>query len=148
MNVVKEIERINQREAQRGIGLSGSWHDEYKNSAYIFVGGLSYDLNEGDIITIFSQYGEIVDVNLIRAQDTGKSRGFAFIAYEDQRSTVLAVDNFNNTKVLNRTLRVDHVLNYKAPKEDEEFDPELEMQKQKALSLQYQALHEKGDRQG
>ena len=37
------------------------------------------------------RYGEVVDVNLVRDKTTGKSRGFAFIAYEDQRSTVLAV---------------------------------------------------------
>jgi RNA recognition motif-containing protein len=37
------------------------------------------------------RYGEVVDVNLVRDKTTGKSRGFAFLAYEDQRSTVLAV---------------------------------------------------------
>lgn len=36
--------------------------------------------------------------------------------YEDQRSTILAVDNLNGAKVLERTLRVDHVKNYKQPK--------------------------------
>jgi RNA-binding motif X-linked protein 2 len=56
-------------------------------------------LTEGDVITIFSQFGEIVDVNLVRDKGTGKSKGFAFLAYEDQRSTVLAVDNFNGTTV-------------------------------------------------
>ena len=34
------------------------------------------------------RYGEIVDMNLVRDKATGKSKGFAFIAYEDQRSTV------------------------------------------------------------
>jgi len=32
---------------------------------------------------------------------------------EDPRSTVLAVDNLNGAKVLDRTLRVDHVSKYK-----------------------------------
>lgn len=40
---------------------------------------------------IIFRYGEIVDVNLVRDKGTGKSKGFAFIAYEDQRSTILAV---------------------------------------------------------
>lgn len=54
-SVVKEINKINQRELE--LGISGaSWHDEYKDSAYIFVGGLHFDLTEGDVITIFSQY--------------------------------------------------------------------------------------------
>lgn len=53
-SVVKEINKINQ--AELDLGLSGaSWHDEYKDSAYIFVGGLHFDLTEGDVITIFSQ---------------------------------------------------------------------------------------------
>jgi hypothetical protein len=38
----------------------------------------------GDLLAVFAQYGEIVDVNLVRDQDTGKSKGFAFLAYEDQ----------------------------------------------------------------
>ncbi|XP_019870403.1 RNA-binding motif protein, X-linked 2 [Aethina tumida] len=103
-----------------------SWHDQYRDSAWIFVGGLPYDLTEGDIICIFSQYGEIVNINLVRAKDTGKSKGFCFICYEDQRSTVLAVDNFNGIKILNKTIRVDHVSNYKAPKVGKKTDDETE----------------------
>lgn len=30
-------------------------------------------------------------MNLVRDKGTGKSKGFAFLAYEDQRSTILAV---------------------------------------------------------
>ncbi|PAV21016.1 RNA-binding Cwf29 [Pyrrhoderma noxium] len=57
MNVVREINKINEKELQ--LGLSGvSWHDDYKDSAYIYVGGLHLDMTEGDVITIFSQYGE------------------------------------------------------------------------------------------
>lgn len=43
----------------------------------------------------------------------GKSRGFAFLAYEDQRSTVLAVDNLSGARVAGRVVRVEHVDNYK-----------------------------------
>ncbi|KAJ3854935.1 hypothetical protein EV368DRAFT_35808, partial [Lentinula lateritia] len=114
-SVVKEINKIN--DAELKLGLSGaSWHDDYKDSAYVFAGGLNTELTEGDVITIFSQYGEIMDINMPRDKDTGKAKGFAFIMYEDQRSTVLAVDNLNGAKVLERTLRVDHVKNYKQPR--------------------------------
>ncbi|KAL3288610.1 hypothetical protein HHI36_003047 [Cryptolaemus montrouzieri] len=101
-----------------------SWHDQYRDSAWIFVGGLPFDLTEGDIICIFSQYGELVNINLIRDKDTGKSKGFCFLCYEDQRSTVLAVDNFNGIKLLNRILRVDHVSDYKMPKGGKKLDAE------------------------
>uniref|UniRef100_A0A0W0FM52 RRM domain-containing protein n=1 Tax=Moniliophthora roreri TaxID=221103 RepID=A0A0W0FM52_MONRR len=114
MNVVKEINRIN--EAELKLGGTASWHDEYKDSARIFVGGLNFELTEGDIITIFSQYGEIMDINMPRDKETGKPKGFAFLMYEDQRSTILAVDNLNGAKVLERTLRVDHVKNYRQPR--------------------------------
>lgn len=66
---------------------------------------------------IYFRYGEIVDVHLVRDKKTGKSKGFAFIAYEDQRSTILAVDNFNGAKIAQRMLRVDHVKKFKPPKE-------------------------------
>lgn len=46
------------------------------------------------LMWIIFRYGEIVDVNLVRDKGTGKSKGFAFIAYEDQRSTNLAVGWF------------------------------------------------------
>jgi RNA recognition motif-containing protein len=59
------------------------------------------------------RYGEVLDVHLPRDKETGKIKGFGFLMYEDQRSTVLAVDNLNGAKVLERTLRVDHVKNYK-----------------------------------
>merc|ERR1712176_650112 len=73
-------------------------------------------MTEGDVVIVFSQFGEIVDVNLIRDKATGKSKGFAYVCYEDQRSTILAVDNMNGYQVLNRTLRVDHVANTKCRK--------------------------------
>ena len=105
MNVMREIQRINERELELGVSDTGSWHAKYSHSAYIFIGGLDYELTEGDIITIFSQFGEVVDVNLVRDKATGRSRGFGFLAYEDQRSTVLAIDNFNAANVLGKLLR-------------------------------------------
>ncbi|KAL5487998.1 CWF29 [Sanghuangporus weigelae] len=132
MNVVREINKINERELELGTGTA-SWHDDYKDSAYIFVGGLNFDMTEGDVITVFSQYGEIMDVNLPRNQETGKIKGFGFLMYEDQRSTILAVDNLNGAKVLDRTLRVDHVKNYKQPKVKGE-DGELRDREEQSLN--------------
>jgi RNA-binding motif X-linked protein 2 len=39
MNTIREIERINERELELGIKVGhGSWHDEYADSAYVFLG--------------------------------------------------------------------------------------------------------------
>ncbi|GLD71708.1 RNA-binding motif protein, X-linked 2-like protein [Lates japonicus] len=119
---VKLINELNEREANLGVNESVSWHNVYKDSAWIFVGGFPYELTEGDIICVFSQYGEVVNINLVRDKKTGKSKGFCFICYEDQRSTILAVDNFNGIKIKGRTIRVDHVKDYRPPKDSEDID--------------------------
>uniref|UniRef100_A0A8C9LZH8 RNA-binding motif protein, X-linked 2 n=1 Tax=Piliocolobus tephrosceles TaxID=591936 RepID=A0A8C9LZH8_9PRIM len=119
---VKLINELNEGEVKLGVADKVSWHSEYKDSTWIFLGGLPYELTEGDIICVFSQYGEIVNINLVRDKKTGKSKGFCFLCYEDQRSTILAVDNFNGIKIKGRTIRVDHVSNYRAPKNSEEMD--------------------------
>ncbi|MED6288633.1 hypothetical protein CHARACLAT_028570 [Characodon lateralis] len=119
---VKLINELNEREADLGIKEAVSWHSVYKDSAWIFVGGFPYELTEGDLICVFSQYGEIVNINLVRDKKTGKSKGFCFVCYEDQRSTILAVDNFNGIKIKGRTIRVDHVKDYRPPKDHEDID--------------------------
>ncbi|KAH9545058.1 hypothetical protein CY35_12G029200 [Sphagnum magellanicum] len=117
---VKNTQKITAREQASGISDQGSWHAKYKDSAYIYVGGLPFDLTEGDLLAVFAQYGEVVDVNLVRDKATGKSKGFAFLAYEDQRSTVLSVDNLNGARVVGRIIKVDHVENYKKKQEENE----------------------------
>lgn len=136
-----------------------------QHSAYIFTGGLPFKLTEGDLLAVFSQFGEIVDVNLVRnkvgnssgdssseslsplslcflEQETGKSRGFAFLAYVNQKSTDLAVDNLNGATVGGRTISVDHVLDYKRKKKEmgvedgEENDGDRHDDREKQPSLQ------------
>ena len=53
--------KMNEKELAAGVsGTKSSWHTEYKDSAWIFLGGLPYEMTEGDIICMFSQYGEPV----------------------------------------------------------------------------------------
>lgn len=59
MNVVQEIKRLNEKELARGTGLEGSWHDQYKDSAWVYVGGLDVQLSEGDVLCVMSQWGEV-----------------------------------------------------------------------------------------
>lgn len=117
----RDIAKLNAVELERGLTMTASWHDEFKDSSWVFVGGLAFELTEGDILTVFSQWGEIVDMELVRDKATGKSRGFAYVCYEDQRSTVLCVDNFNGSTLLERTLKVDHH-RYKHKKDEKETD--------------------------
>jgi RNA-binding motif protein, X-linked 2 len=51
MNTIREIEKINQHELERGIaGTTASWHAQYANSAWCYVGNLDHELTEGVLI--------------------------------------------------------------------------------------------------
>ncbi len=54
---IQNLHKLNEKELK--LGYTGderkSWHQDYKDSAWVYIGGLSYDLNEGDIIQVFSQ---------------------------------------------------------------------------------------------
>ena len=120
MNSIRQTQALNKLELENAVPPSASWHADYRDTAYIYVGGLPFDVSEGDIVTIFSQFGNPTHVNLVRDKETGKSKGFAFLKYEDQRSCDLAVDNLGGAEVLGRVLRVDHTRYKKRDGEDEE----------------------------
>ena len=53
---MKNQMKMNKRELDLGMSNTvASWHYQYRNSAWIFIGGLNYDLTEGDVISVFSQ---------------------------------------------------------------------------------------------
>ncbi|KAK4692773.1 RNA-binding motif protein, X-linked 2, partial [Lecanoromycetidae sp. Uapishka_2] len=126
MNAIREIQNLNKRELEAGVSTEASWHADYRDTAYIFIGGLPFDLSEGDIFTIFSQFGEPTYLNLVRDKESGKSKGFAFLKYEDQRSTDLAVDNLGGASVMGKLLKVDHT-RYKRKDGEEEEERERNM---------------------
>ncbi|KHO01358.1 U2 snRNP component IST3 [Metarhizium album ARSEF 1941] len=123
MNKIRAIQELNKREIENGISPEGSWHVDYRDTAFIYFGGLPYSLTEGDIITVFSQFGEPVFLKLARDKETGKSMGFGWLKYEDQRSTDLAVDNLGGADISGRIISVDHA-RYKARDDEDpkEFD--------------------------
>mmetsp|Transcript_7065 Transcript_7065/g.8949 ORF Transcript_7065/g.8949 Transcript_7065/m.8949 type:complete len:273 (+) Transcript_7065:44-862(+) len=109
MNSIQKINKINQKELENNVSDSASWHADYKDTSYIYIGFLPFDLNEMDIVKIFSQYGIPTHINLIKDKETGKSRGFCYLKYEDYRSCVLAIDNFNGIQLRDKKIKVDHV---------------------------------------
>lgn len=120
MNAIRQTQQLNKRELENATPPSASWHADYRDTAWIYVGGLPLDLSEGDVVTIFSQFGNPTHLNMIRDRETGKSKGFGFLKYEDQRSCDLAVDNLTGADVLGRLLRVDHTRYKKRDDEDED----------------------------
>ena len=121
---IKQIQRLNEEELNFNISGSASWHYKYRDSSYIYISGFPPEVTEGDLVIVFSQYGEIIDCRIVRDKKTGKSKGFGYICYEDQRSTILAVDNLNGIKIGGKFILVDHVEEYKLPKKFELSDDE------------------------
>merc|ERR1711991_38729 len=115
MNKIRDLAKLNEAELEQNISLQSSWHQTYRESNYVFVGGLPFDLTEGDLEVVMAQFGVITDLRLVRDDDTGKSKGFGWVSYADWRSTVLAVDNMNGAELLGRKIGVDHALNYAPP---------------------------------
>ncbi|OHT16873.1 hypothetical protein TRFO_41501 [Tritrichomonas foetus] len=119
----KEIEKFKEIELQRGVFETyQSFHHDFHDCPWIIVRNLSYHFSEGDICTIFEQYGTIVSMELIRDAKTGESRGTCIMAYEDPRSAVLAIDNLNGISLLGRTIAVDHQ-DYKPNDKSKLVDP-------------------------
>lgn len=105
----KNIQKLQEIELRKGVfDELSSFHGDFKDCPWIKVNNLNYELSEGDILTVFEQYGTIINFELIRDAKTGDSRGTAIMEYEDWRSTILAVDNLNGITLLGRTISVDH----------------------------------------
>ena len=76
-------------------------------SKKLFVGSLSWDTNDESLRNAFSQYGEISEAVVISDRDTGRSRGFGFVTFEDDDAADKAVAALNGTELDGRTIRVD-----------------------------------------
>lgn len=118
-----ELKKLQEMELDRGIfDVKQSFHNQFAGCPWIIVRNLSFHLSEGDIMTIFEQYGTITAFELLRDKESGDSKGTAIMSYEDPRSAILAVDNFNAVTILDRQISVDHV-EYKADKNSKMVDP-------------------------
>jgi cold-inducible RNA-binding protein len=76
------------------------------NASRLFVGNLSYQTMENDLLDYFSQAGVVSSVNVMFDKFTGKSRGFAFIEYGSEAEANKAVEMFHNKEFQGRQLTV------------------------------------------
>jgi len=72
----------------------------------LFVGGLSWDTTAEDLKTAFSKYGPILDAAVIPDRNTGRSRGFGFVTFENPPDAEEAVKHMNGAELDGRTLKV------------------------------------------
>ena len=76
-------------------------------SKKLFVGSLSWDTNDEGLRSAFSAHGEISEAIVISDRDTGRSRGFGFVTFDDDEAADKAVAALNGTDLDGRTIKVD-----------------------------------------
>jgi len=72
----------------------------------IFVGNLNFQMTEDDLENLFSQFGKISELKMIKDFETGRSKGFGFITYSAQQEAELAISSMNGKDIEGRSLRV------------------------------------------
>lgn len=75
-------------------------------STKLYVGNLSFQTQEDELRSAFSQYGEVVDVRIMTDRDTGRSRGFGFVEMSDAGAAESAINALNGAELDGRSLRV------------------------------------------
>lgn len=72
----------------------------------LFVANLNFKTTESDLRDLFSPYGAIIDSNIALDKETRRSRGFAFVTYEDLPSGLRAIEELNDSEYQGRKLVV------------------------------------------
>jgi len=67
---------------------------------------LSWNTDSESLRNRFSKFGTILDAVVIRDRETGRSRGFGFVTFEDDESANAAVSTMNDSEFDGRTIRV------------------------------------------
>jgi RNA recognition motif-containing protein len=78
----------------------------------IYVGNLSYKVDENDLKGIFEEYGEVSSVKIIKDKYSGRSKGFAFIEMANDKEAKTAIKELNGGELDNRKV----VINEAKPK--------------------------------
>lgn len=97
------------------------------SNSRLYIGNLSYSLDEADLRGLLSPYGVVHTVEIILDRETGRSRGFGF-AEMDQDAAWDAISALNRTEFAGRPLVVKVAEPRKGgqnrPSRDREYDRE------------------------
>ena len=72
----------------------------------IYVGNLSFQAEQEDLLDLFSQYGEVSKCSLPLDRETGRKRGFAFVEMANDADEQKAIDDLQNVEWMGRMIRV------------------------------------------
>jgi len=72
----------------------------------IYVGNLSYETTEEDIKSAFEAYGEVKNINVMKDNYSGKSKGFGFVEMAEKADAEKAIAALNGQDLKGRNLNV------------------------------------------
>lgn len=83
----------------------------------IYIGNLPYTVSDDELRDIFSEYGNVDSVNIIKDKFSGQSKGFGFVEMSDNSQADAAIKGLNETQIKGRTVKV----NQARPKGERSF---------------------------
>lgn len=72
----------------------------------IYVSNLSFNVQDEELGSLFSSYGDVQSAKVIMDKFTGKSKGFGFVEMGDDESARKAIAELDNQQVGGRSIRV------------------------------------------
>jgi RNA recognition motif-containing protein len=72
----------------------------------IFVGSLSFDCTDRDLLQAFSPHGAVDSARVIADRDTGQSRGFGFVEMPNDEEARAAIEALNGLELMGRSIKV------------------------------------------
>jgi len=72
----------------------------------IYVGNMSYAMDEKGLNELFSKYGEVSSARVIKDRGTGRSKGFAFVEMPNDAEGKKAIEDLDGSEYKGRNLRV------------------------------------------
>ncbi|TDZ22143.1 Cold-inducible RNA-binding protein [Colletotrichum orbiculare MAFF 240422] len=73
----------------------------------LFIGGLAWHTEEATLRQKFEEFGAVEEAVVVKDRDTGRSRGFGFVRYQQDGDAQKAIAAMNNVEFDGRTIRVD-----------------------------------------
>jgi cold-inducible RNA-binding protein len=75
-------------------------------SKKLYVGNLTYNVNESDLEALFTPYGSVQSAQVIVDRDTNRSKGFAFVEMGSEADAHAAIEGLNGRDHGGRNLTV------------------------------------------
>jgi RNA recognition motif-containing protein len=73
----------------------------------LFVGGLPFATTDDELKEVFAAHGAVASASVVRDRDSGRSKGFGFIEFENDEEGKAAQTALNGSDMGGRTITVD-----------------------------------------